>query len=167
MKFFSLILVLGLASPAIAGEKAHMKTDFDFIEYGRIEKGEIKLEMHLSERRVPPEFKIPGQANTDQFVVYLKVDILNVSKREIHFYEPMWFTSLKVKVNGLDVPYTGPLASMPPPRKDDFSTIPPGGKASLESRINSVFKISSQSGTKVEVRYSHSAASATATLIVK
>lgn len=100
--------------------------NFDYSSYGLIEKNELSVKLHLSKVT-----KISAH-----------LEFTNISSRDLHVENRLWYSQLKVLANEKPLTYKGPMVSLPPPAKSDFVTIKPGSKFVTEPAIlNSYYGI--------------------------
>jgi hypothetical protein len=106
------------------GSEMNQKS-FDYLSYGLVNKNELSIALHLRKEASGPSTSL---------------EFTNVSSRELHIENRLWFTRLKVFANDKPVEYIGPMVSMPPPNKSDFVTLKPGSKFTTEPiKLNSYY----------------------------
>ncbi len=165
---FSIILCMSFEACAIQGNKMDSKK-FDFITYGLIKKNELSVTLHLLKGSADELGKVKAKDNISKpqltpEIVEPKIDEVisvwleykNISSREIHIEDRLWFIRLKVVLNDKPIDYIGPMVSMPPPSKSDFKSLKPEESFKSEAvNLNSYYSLPNDVKGSLRVEYSH------------
>ena len=144
------------------------KKNFDYSSYGFVGKNELSVSLHLwrGESRASVSAKAkpklsPG-IHTKENVpnpkcISASLEFTNVSSRELHIENRLWFTRLKLFANDKPVEYIGPMVSMPSPSKSDFVSLKPGEKFATEPiNLNNYYGISEDFNAALKVSFQFS-----------
>ncbi len=182
VKQVSSIVFMCLAFFAVVGEARKETTmnskKFDFKTYGQINPNEANIRLFIwkgskapatlkFETKTAPSIglkpKISATANNSSSIeknLSAALEFTNVSSRELHIENRLWFTRLKIWNDNKKIEYIGPMVSLPPPIQSDFKTLQPGQKFVTEPVIlnqfyqipdplNGILKISFQFSTQL------------------
>jgi hypothetical protein len=146
-QFLLISAFFGFNSTGNANQENEMnQKKFDYSSYGFVNKDELSITLHLWKgANLPPIALKPKTRRSSGIHMQEKLmnpqdisaalEFTNVSSRELHIENRLWFTKLKVFANDKPLKYMGPMVSMPPPERSDFVTLKPGDKFATEPAI--------------------------------
>jgi len=135
--FCAFILALWISHEVHAGQENKMDTTkFDFNTYGLVKKNELAVTIHLA--KIPedqiekkkasggiqkPKLSPENNDREGEEILSAQLEFKNISSRELHIENRLWFIRLNIHLNDKKLEYTGPMVSMGPPSKSDFKTL--------------------------------------------